>query len=929
MARGRPRADRGSGAVDPAIGTRSRKPFSALHFEAAEREVKDVNDQNDADRGEAAFWERELPRLTSRLRATALGVALGLLGVDLVFLLAWLAPGGERPMLIEAVFHTVQVVLPLTLIVCLLTMRWLDRELVRMLGVTRNALDTQREQRHRVESILTSAMDCILLADARDGRLLEFNPAAERTFGYTREAILGEPIESVVFPQRLQATQRAALLEGATQPGGVGGWGQRIETTAARVDGTEFPAEMTVTAARRDHNDPVRGGLTVYLRDITAEKEAERALRESEARHRALLEAIPDLMLRFDGRGGLLDVRAGTGTESGDPYPGLTTTALESGMALRDVLPEDVARALRDCAERARRDKASQAHEYELHGGAEEESPRFFEARVTHVEGEGQSVALVRDVTQRRRAEAALREAKEAAESASRAKTEFLASMSHEVRTPMTAIVGYADLLVRSGPSAEQASEWMENIRRNANYLLELVSGALDLSKIEAGQLDVETETASVVNIIDDVRRLMAPRAEEKGIAFKVQYDARVPETIETDPLRLRQILVNLTSNAIKFTDEGSVTLRVRTESGTTTGRTMLRMIVRDTGIGISDDKLHRLFNPFEQVHTNQYRQAHGSGLGLSIAKRLAQLLDGDVTAASAPGQGSTFTVSLDIGPAESLTFVDPERIDPGAPDLADSRSGAGSRADGARVLLVDDNPHNRDITRYLLEEAGASVSAREDGQAAVDTVLADPDAHDVILMDMQMPVRDGYSATRLLREHGVRTPIVALTAYAMSGDADRCHKAGCDGYLSKPLVPETLIETVARWAGIEPAAAEREAGAASSAATSSELENGSDPRQGAGGMAELRRQYVAWLAEARGEVAEAHAAGDADRLERITHQLKGSGGMYGYPQISSSAKRCLELVRQQGVTQELAEPVAELLAALDAAAQEPTGEKT
>ncbi|MEW4568287.1 PAS domain-containing protein [Tautonia sp. JC769] len=419
--------------------------------------------------------------------------------------------------------------------------------------------------------------------------------------------------------------------------------------------------------------------------------------------------------------------------------------------------------------------------------------------RLPLVEGEEPSVLVITwDSTERWWAEQQTIEARRQAEAASRAKSEFLANMSHEIRTPMTAILGYAEVLSRQVDDPDN-QVCVETIRRNGLHLLEIVNDILDLSKIEAGRLEAERRRFEPDRVVADVRSLMDVRAREKGLRLEVDLPELLPETIESDPTRLRQILVNLVGNAIKFTESGSVRLVVRLEEDPASPR--LRFEVVDTGIGITPEQADRLFRPFEQADSSMARLYGGTGLGLAICRRLAELLGGSIGVESEPGVGSRFGVTIATGPLEGIPRVEP-RLGIESPE--NQAPGEGSRCADCRVLVVDDRPDIRALSRMHLEDAGALVETAEDGVAAIEAVRRSEAAgtpFDVVVMDMQMPRLDGYAAVARLRRGGFERPVIALTAAAMRGDRERCREAGCDDYLPKPIDPRRLVEVVAHHA--------------------------------------------------------------------------------------------------------------------------------
>jgi len=389
-----------------------------------------------------------------------------------------------------------------------------------------------------------------------------------------------------------------------------------------------------------------------------------------------------------------------------------------------------------------------------------------------------------------------LEEALEAVEASNRAKSSFLANMSHEIRTPMTAILGYADLLVDPGQTAEERLDCVQTIRRNGKHLLAIINDILDLSKIEAGKMTVEKIECSPWRILEDVASLMNHRALEKGLSFSLRNLSPLPEIVRTDPTRLRQILMNLVGNAVKFTDQGQIRVEARVIDPDAADAA-LEFRVIDSGIGITPQQREKLFQAFQQADDSMSRRFGGTGLGLIISKRLATMLGGDLTVESEPGKGSTFVASVSVGSLAGVRMV-------ASPDQAERSARHGSvavpKAIGLRVLLAEDGPDNQRLISAILSRAGMEVTVAENGRVAMERALAawrSDDAYDAILMDMQMPELDGYSAASLLRHEGYPGLIIALTAHAMSGDREKCLEAGCDDYATKPVNRVALIQTI------------------------------------------------------------------------------------------------------------------------------------
>ncbi len=401
-----------------------------------------------------------------------------------------------------------------------------------------------------------------------------------------------------------------------------------------------------------------------------------------------------------------------------------------------------------------------------------------------------------RDVTERRRAIEELRRARHAAEAANRAKSEFLANLSHEIRTPLNTIVGITDLLADNSVKAERR-QYLEMLRRASGILLGLVGDVLDLSKIEAGRIDLRKAPLHLHELVNDVVQLLQPAAAKKGLDLTAIILPEVPQTVMGDQDRLRQIFLNLLGNAIKFTEKGSVTARV--ENDLVPGMILFTMI--DTGIGIPAARLASVFEDFEQADPEISRQYGGTGLGLGIARRLVELMDGRLWVESEPGRGSRFhfTVRLERPFAEP-TSGSPRRDDSPAPGTSEP-SPPERRA--ARILLVDDSDDNRALFGFYLKRTPYQLDTADNGAVAVLKFQSNP--YDLVIMDLQMPVLDGYEATRAIREFEAErrhppTPILALTAHALDEKLERSLADGCTGFLTKPVTREQLITAIRKY---------------------------------------------------------------------------------------------------------------------------------
>jgi signal transduction histidine kinase/ActR/RegA family two-component response regulator len=403
-----------------------------------------------------------------------------------------------------------------------------------------------------------------------------------------------------------------------------------------------------------------------------------------------------------------------------------------------------------------------------------------------------------------------LAEAQEKAERATEAKGEFLASMSHEIRTPLTAIMGYVDLLHEEDGSMDpvERRQRLEVVRANSRHLLALINDILDLSKIEAGAMRVERTECSPAHVVAEVMSLMRVRAAEKRLALDARFLTPVPQRVTTDPTRLRQILLNLVGNAVKFTDHGGVRLEVSLHTpDLTPAEGLLVFQVHDTGCGMTGEQLGRLFRPFTQAEASTTRRFGGTGLGLAISRRLAELLGGTIDVRSHPGVGSTFTLTIRTGPIAGVGLATTLAEGIMGEDAGDRARGRGEAAPTerlrGRILLADDGEDNRRLIGHHLRKAGADVAVVENGRQALDAALEARRlgmAFGVVLLDMQMPEMDGYEAARELRARGYDLPLIALTASAMAEDRAKCLGAGCDDYATKPIDRSVLLRTCAEW---------------------------------------------------------------------------------------------------------------------------------
>jgi len=724
-------------------------------------------------------------------------------------------------------------------------------------------------------AIFNSANFSSIATDAK-GVIQIFNVGAERMLGYTAAEVMNKITPADISdPQELVARAMALSIELAATitPGfealvfkASRGIEDIYELTYIRKDGSRFPAVVSVTALR-DAQDAIIGYLLIGT-DNTARKlvEAEQRkldqrLRDQQFYTRSLIESNIDALMTTDPAGIITDVNkqmeALTGCTRdeliGAPFKGYFTDPERAEAAIKRVLSE------------------RKVTDYELTACARDGKQTVVSYNATTFYDRDRTLqgvfAAARDVTERKRVEAELQQAKAMAETASQTKSDFLASMSHEIRTPMNAIIGIADLLAKTPLSPEQ-DKYVQIFRRAGDNLLHLINDILDLSKVEASQLELERTRFSLDDLLGKVIEMVAGRAEEKRLALVCEIAPEVPRNLIGDPTRLRQVLLNLLGNALKFTECGEVALRV-TGGEDPSHSGVLRFTISDTGIGIPDEKLCAVFERFTQADSSTTRRYGGTGLGLTISKRLVELMGGRISVESGLGKGSIFSFAVPLG------------VWAGATRRATAPVGVGPELPlpKLRILLVEDSPDNRTITVAYLRDTPYRVDIAENGAIALGKFTAGE--YDLVLMDRQMPVMDGLAATRAIREweqaiHRPPTPIIALTASALKGDQEKFVAAGCTAYLTKPIKQDVLLHAIKEHSTGAPVSGHGERGGADPIVVRA------NPKLAdlIPGFLQNRRQDVAAILEALDQ-------NEFAIVENLGHGMKGAGGSWGFQDIT------------------------------------------
>ncbi|MBF0628129.1 MAG: PAS domain S-box protein [Magnetococcales bacterium] len=795
---------------------------------------------------------------------------------------------------------------------------------------TAELVTAMRHRQHADDQLhtITQALHDAIVSVSEEGRIVFWNRAAEAIFGHDREAVIGEPMTFLV-PEPLRSVHESAMARirqaEAAQPAG-----RTFEAMGRHRDGHEFPVEISVSSWTDGDG---RLFFAAVLRDISARKQAEEILRKSreglaKAQELAHLgswewEIVRDRLAWSD------EVYRIFGSEPG-------AFAADYGTFEAAIHPDDRLR-VRDAVARSLEDEIPYEVEHRIirPDGAVRVVVELGELRHDASGRPVSMVGTVQDITERKRFEEELRRAKEEAEAGNRAKSEFLAVMSHEFRTPMNAIIGFSDLLASSRLDAEQR-EWVQGVLAASRGLVGLINDMLEWAWSKSGEGVSEGTEFRVDRLVDELAAAAMVQAKRKGLRLQIRIAAAVPVQVRGEEKALRLVLRNLLGNAVKFTDVGTIGLEVDVGEESARGGRMVRFAVRDTGMGIPPDKLAVIFDPFTQVDSSHSRKFGGTGLGLALCRRLVERAGGHLWVESTVGAGSIFYFTMPLLAVAVVDGGERGRLE----SVAASGSVAGGAFGGAlRLLLVEDDPVNRKVSSVMLGKLGLAFDVAENGVEALEKLHAAP--FDLVLMDCQMPVMDGFTATRQWREWEAaqgarRIPIVAVTAYALQADKDRCLEVGMDDYLAKPLNFNGLEATLARWllgrAQETPLVVPGSGTGVSvgeCACLDARILEQLREVLGDEAVREVAQAFVEILPERLAAIREALAGGDPEGVHLVTHPLKSPSRQLGALRFSALATELDTLTRQGSLNgaKELAvlleEESARVTMALEAIGQE------
>lgn len=664
-------------------------------------------------------------------------------------------------------------------------------------AIARDITDYQRiksenQKLSEIQNIILDGTNYSIISTTPEGIIKTFNRGAELMLGYhadevvdkvtpaiihdaeeviNRAKVLSEELNTTVAP-----TFEIFIIKAKT------GVADTNEWTYIRKDKTRITVELTVTALKNNH-DEITGFMGI-AKDITEKKVRENLILMSENLHRGFFENTQGLMCTHDINGKFLTINP-----AGAELVGYTKEEMLE-KTLFDIVPASSNAGVNKYLQEIRQTGKSEGLMRVIHKNGSLRTWMYNNVLSELIEGQQYIIGNAVDITERILMEKELIKAKEIAEKNAYAKDTFLANMSHEIRTPMNAIIGFSNLLKDTKLEDEQL-DYVSNINIASQNLLGIINDILDISKIESGHIALESISFNLKDLLNNAKAVLGHKASEKGLLLNIIIDQNIPTFVVGDPTRLNQILLNLTNNAIKFTEKGSVRVLVELVSSTENENT-IQFSVMDTGIGIAEDKLEAIFNRFTQADSNTTRKYGGTGLGLSISKSLVELQNGKIWVESTLDKGSTFTFVIPYGIDTNNNNINHNTQ---KPKLLKSE-------DKIKILLVEDNPLNQKLAIRVLSKFGFEPDLAENGKIA--TEMVQENEYEVILMDLQMPVLDGYQTTEFIRNKlNIKTPIIAMTAHSLIGERDKCISVGMDDYIPKPFVPQELFEKITHFAKI------------------------------------------------------------------------------------------------------------------------------
>lgn len=718
-------------------------------------------------------------------------------------------------------------------------------------------------------AVIDAALDCIIMMD-QDGIVVEFNPAAEKTFGYSRTEAVGNRLADLIIPEDLRDAHNAGMKR-YLATGQANVLGKRVEVPGLNKAGDRLIVELAISPVE------FAGGkfFSAYLRDITSAKISEEKLRASEERFQSLFQLSADSIIILDSKGIILEANQAASKQLGAGQVELT------GQPISNFCPDD------------QKEKAFQAIQQASQTGSVRIEMEFLntEGERIHSEVVGNMIntpdgpiyhGVARDISARVAIEQNLRESMEAAEKASRAKSDFLANMSHEMRTPLNGIIGSLSL-VEHGATDRKTAKYIKTAERSAETLLTLIDDLLDLSRIEAGEMDLELARFDAQDLITIIEDVFGPTAKEKGIAFTASAEV-ASQSISVDMGKIRQILLNLVGNALKFTHRGKISIKI-VERGE-----RLEFVVSDTGIGISPRDQSLLFDRFKQVDSSQRKIHGGAGLGLAICRELTDFMGGEISVESKLGEGATFRFSIPV------TYFENDR----SFEYAYNRP---YQPIHGRILIAEDSETNAMVVIEMIKKIGLDYQHVTDGAAAVDAALNG--TFDAVLMDVSMPHLDGISATRMLRDQGYTSPIIAMTAHALEEDRQRALASGMSGYITKPVRPAGLRAELAKWLSVGPDQGRNQCPEPKAVGLAGGLDKPAIDELWAGDEDTYAKIAQIFIEELEWRLPGLTAATETE-IEHHAHSLKGAAANIGATHLNAlaaeletlSSKRCSEDLR-------------------------------